>query len=493
MRSHIISCDLGSSTIKAALVDSSGTIAHLCHAPASPVDLPEGLFDPEACIASLARMLRELVDTRICDSSGIAGICMTSQRSTIIPIGPDNRPLMPAVSWQGTACQAAAADFFREYGEDKYRSVSGLPPSPIYAAAKLAHIRKADPDLFRKARLFALLPDYVLKIMGADEYVTDPSAGSASGLFDVRQRTWSSAIVESLGIGMDRLPLVQPAGTRIGGLTNTFAAQTGLIAGTPLFLGGGDQQCAVLGAGAINPGDCVLSVGTSAAIEIPLDNPSVLDSPGLLNLCHVNADQWVAEGFVNAFGSTFDWAKRLLGLDHMSELGALARSAGEKDSTIQFFPFLAGSGSPDFMGSSRGALIGLDLNSDRAALARSIYEGLAMEVRRSLDIVREHMPLHRILVTGGAGDRLICETIARTSGLELAFTGSTETALIGAAAVGWFGAGKFSAIKEAADRMAPAYSDITPPPADRRHIDGKFRLYDRRVKMIHSFVDGHDG
>jgi xylulokinase len=493
MRSHIISCDLGSSTIKAALVDASGKVAQLCHASAPPVDLPEGLFDPDACIDALARMIRELVDTHICDSSGIAGICMTSQRSTIIPIGPDNRPLMPAVSWQGTACQAAAADFFREYGEDKYRFVTGLPPSPIYAAAKLAHIRKVDPDLFRKARIFALLPDYVLKIMGADEYVTDPSGGSASGLFDVRRRTWSSALVESLGIGMDRLPLVQPAGTRIGGLSSAFAGQTGLIAGTPLFLGGGDQQCAALGAGAINPGDFVLSVGTSAAIEIPLDNPSVLESSGLLNLCHVNEDQWVAEGFVNAFGSSFDWAKRLLGLNHISELEALARSAGEKDSAIMFFPFLAGSGSPDFMGSSRGAFIGLDLNTDRASLARSIYEGLAMEVRRSLDIVREHMPLHRILVTGGAGARLICETIARTAGLELAFGNSTETAIIGAAALGWFGAGKFSVIKEAADRMAPAYSEITPPPADCRHIDGKFRLYGRRVKEIQSFLDEHDG
>jgi len=189
MNSHIISCDLGSSTIKAALVDAGGKIAHLCRTSAPPVDLPKGLFDPDEYIRALIQTIRELVDTRICDSSGIAGICITSQRSTVIPIGPDNKPLMPAVSWQGTACEAASADFFREYGENEYRLLSGLLPGPFYAAAKIAHFKKFDPVLFKNTRMFALLPDYVLKIMGADEYVTDPSAGSASGLFDVKQRT----------------------------------------------------------------------------------------------------------------------------------------------------------------------------------------------------------------------------------------------------------------------------------------------------------------
>ncbi|NJM35875.1 MAG: hypothetical protein HC850_15610 [Rhodomicrobium sp.] len=130
-------------------------------------------------------------------------------------------------------------------------TVPGHRASAAYTAAKMLWLKRHQPEIYAATHKFLFAKDYcVLKLTG--EAVTDYSDASGSTLFDLASRCWRTDFLDALELDADKLPDVVSSQSVVGGVTQSAAAQTGLRAGTPVVIGGGDGACATIGAGASN-------------------------------------------------------------------------------------------------------------------------------------------------------------------------------------------------------------------------------------------------
>ncbi len=444
MTTAVCAVDLGSTNVKASLVDAGGATVASASLPAPAIQPSTGAFDSEDYVRTLRRTLGLLMRGAPRPPPRVAGLCMASQRATLVLLDGEDRVAGPAFSWQGTACEAAGAALVARMGAERFRGITGLLPSAIYPVAKLAWLRERDPAALASPRRPCTLHELALLRLGADEALADPSGASATGLWDLGRRRWSREILDGLGLDARRLPRVVPAGSAAGVLDRACARETRLPEGLPLFVGGGDQQCALLGAGSGGTDECLLSLGTSGSLLRPVEPLSAVHraGPGVLCLAHVEEDRWVLEGFLRGVGSAERWAVDLLGLDTVADLERLAGEAADPVGAAVFLPHLQGSGTPEFDDRPRGALVGASASTDRAAVARAVLDGVAFEIRRAVDAMAASSPVAALRVTGGAASPAMLQRLADCTHLPISASATREAATAGAATLAWRGLGR---------------------------------------------------
>jgi xylulokinase len=317
----------------------------------------------------------------------------------------------------------------------------------------------------------------------AGDLFTDPSNASATGLWDLVDGQWSGDLLDALGLDEAQLPKVLPAGASAGQLAPSIASETGLPAGVGLFLGGGDHQCALHGAGVVGDDECLLSLGTSAALLRSIDPLEAADrgGPGVLSLAHVVPDRWVCEGFNKTFGSSIQWGARLLGFDASSDLERMASGSGAEAPI--FVPFLAGVGTPEFDDVPRGALLGASLSTGPSEMARAILDGLVFELRRVVEVLSREAPIERLRVVGGGSGPLLLRGLADCTGLEVVVSKIDEAALCGAAALAWRGMG----VPEVVRRLRDATDTVIAPRAEALPL--LEARYQRYLRALDSTID----
>lgn len=488
MADFVLAVDLGTTHIKAALVDERGRLAPVAREPAPPVSA-DGSFDADAYFRATHKALQVAVVAAPADAS-VTAIACSSQRATFVPVDSEGVAIGPGHSWIACSAPDVAVRFFEDFGPERFLDITGLPPSHMFSAGRLAAMAETDPDIFTEARRFALLGDFILRQLGAEELTTDPSNAWATGIADLGSGTWSLEICDALGMDPAALPKIGRNGTTVGELSRGRAAEIGIEPGTPLVLGGGDQQCALLGSGATSEGDLTLSLGTAAALLAPVDSlPRPAVDSGTLFGIHAVPGQWEIEGFTNAFGAALDGARRILGFADVDELLSEAAKAAPGAGGVTYAPFLIGIGTPDFDDACRGAFFGFGLESSRADLSRAAIEGIACEVRRALEAVASHVQLRNVRVVGGAGGGLVVETLASILDRKLDICRESETALLGAAALGWSGTGRFDNLRVAVTAIGSRLGEQVEPDAAAaaRHakIYERYRAAVGAVRIFH--------
>lgn len=477
----VLSLDLGTTTIKAALVDGEGRVAGMASAPSPDPQGPDGLFDALDYERSMGNTVSELVE-RDRYGNDVTGLCISSQRATLVLADEKNTPVAPAMSWMGTGCAAEADTFYEVLGRGRFHQMTGLAPGPIYTLPKLVHLRSTAPGTLERAARIHTLHDWILSRMsGGEIFTTDHSNASATGLYHVTDRRWIPEVLDRLEISETQLPAIVPAGTRAGSLVSQEAGRMGLPEDLPLFVGGGDQQCAAVGAGALGPGRCVLSLGTAAALMTPLDRCPDHRPAGLLLMAHLDESLWHMEGFLNSWGSALDLGCRLLGLQHVSELETLAEGSRAEDPPL-FLPFPAGVGTPEMRGDVRACFHGLDVFATREDLARAVISGLACEVCRVIETMRGTTDVTALAVVGGAGQPgPSTRILSDVTGLPLMMLQSKQAAVLGAASAAWCGVLGLDSPTRAATRFQVA--DVKHvQPRDRR--EEAHRMYERYTLAV---------
>ena len=153
----------------------------------------------------------------------------------------------------------------------------------ITAPARFLWIAQHEPEVFSAIAHVGMLGDWILtRLSGA--FVTDPSLGSSSGMFELAERDWSERMLEIVGLDRGVFPDVVEPGAVIGQVTAEAAAATGLAEGTPVVPGGADTQLALLGIGVAQPGRFTVVGGTFWQSTVVLDEP-LIDPAGACGRC----------------------------------------------------------------------------------------------------------------------------------------------------------------------------------------------------------------
>ncbi|WP_308199556.1 FGGY-family carbohydrate kinase [Chitinophaga sedimenti] len=230
------------------------------------------------------------------------------------------------------------------------------------------------------------------------EYLTDYAIASATGLFDIRQKTWSDAALKLAGISADRLPKAVPSSYILPPLRKEVLSDLGLSPYTVFVAGASDGCLAQLGSGAINPGEAAITIGTSGAIRTVTADPRP-DETGRL-FTYVLEDRYVAGGAINNGGVAVQWLGKVLspGAFDAAAFTADAFTVAPGSDGLLCLPYFQGERAPVWDSKASGAFANVRQHHTPAHFRRALIEGISFSLYSILEALG---PIKQISVSGG--------------------------------------------------------------------------------------------
>lgn len=440
----VLAIDIGTSSTRAALVDSSLAVRSLAARP-YPLYTPHPGWaeqDVNQIMAALDQAVRECV-AGMPKGGQILAVVLDAAMHSLILLDEAGAPLTPLWTWADmrAAPQAARLASDRDLAHELYLA-TGCPVHAVYHPAKLRWLREERPELLRRAKAFASIKGFVLERL-TGRRVDELAMASTTGLLDTRTLRWHPPALEAAGLDDPGLlpQLIQPEAIA-GELTAEVARSWG-IEPVPVVAGGTDGPFANIGAGCVDRGDMAVTVGTSSAVRMIVDGPK-LDEAERTWCYYLGDDTWIAGGAINGGGGTLAWlADAFPGLGQGKELherlDRMAQSVEAGADGLIFAPYLAGERNPGWQADARGYMAGIGLHHRAEHFVRAAMEGIAYQIAWVYEGVAETAgEPRRIRITGGFVNSAVWpQILADVLGRELEVPVNNEGSLIGCAAFGF--------------------------------------------------------
>lgn len=470
----LLGIDVGTTNIKALVFTVSGALAASASV-ATPTERPQpgwAEHDPRMLWQSVVDVIRRALES-LDDSRRVRGLAVASVGEAGVLLDARGEALTPIIAWYDRRTMPYVQRWNAQDDPLETFRLTGMLPVPIYGVFKLQWLRDYEPEGYAAATTWLHVADYIaFRLCGAR--TTDYSLASRSMLFDLRARRWSDALIERAGLRSDLLPEPVASGTRIGEVTETAAAETGLAPGTIVGAGGHDHVCGALAADVRRVGDCLDSMGTAEAAFLPLDDVPLDERLFIANVsswthvtfgAHVARDRYYVMDGLFSSGAAVEWMRGIAAPgaplhEASAEVESLAASAPPGSLGVLFLPHLTAG--------ERGAFVGLTASSGRAALARAVYEGLAFEWRHMLDNIEGMLGVRAGTIRAiGGGTRLPVwlGIKAHVLGRPIQALDMDESVALGAALLGGIAAGVYGSEDEAVGAVRVRERTIAPDEA----------------------------
>jgi xylulokinase len=414
-----------------------------------------------------------------CAGTDVRVLALACQVDGVVAISPSGDALGPAIIWLDRRADVEANAMAESVGRDRLFTITGLVPDASHSGPKIMWLRNNDPATFEAARAFPPVAGYLLQRL-TDRLVLDHANASSSMLYDLRERRWSSELLETFGLREEQLGEILNAGDVAGTLSARAARVLGLSTKCAVLVGTGDEHAASIGAGAITEGIVTDVTGTAepvtiASLDVVLDHDMLVETHA-----HALEGLYLIEnpGFVSG-GSTKWLADSVLGVSQQSifDLAALAPPASDG---VLFIPALSGAMTPTWNPQMRGAFAGLALSHTSQDLARAVLEGCAYALR---DIVDRFAALglgrdEIRVVGGGAASDTWMQIKADVTGRRMRRVLVKEATALGAGLLAGVAAGIFADLNDAVKRsVSLADEPFEPNAAVRDRYDESYDQY----------------
>lgn len=475
----LIGIDLGTSGIKCALFEDNARLLGEVSEPIA-VSIPcvgWSEQDPDAWVAAVWRCLDRLAAVHPRRMGAVKGIGLSGQMLAALILDADLRPLRPAMLWNDQRAVAEAAALLEAVPDIGWRT-NGTP-DPGLTAPKLMWLARHEPEAMARARMLLLTKDYV-RLALTGEIASEPTDAGGTQLLDVARGAWDAELCTAAGWDPACLPPLVPSWAAAGGLRPVLARRWGMRPGLPIAAGAGDNMGSSLGAGAVRPGDCALTIGTSGV-------SCIVDAafhPGperaILTSAHAVPCAFLSMGVVMSAAAALDWTARLGGTD-AATLAAAAEAAEERISEAPLFlPCLSGIRTPLNRPGATGRIAGLHPGVDLALLGYAAMEGVAFQFADCVaaqGAAGAPRPERFLAVGGGTRSRLWTRLLASALGTPLTLPQNGETAgPLGAARLAQAAAtGSPAAL---ADALAP-HGVVDPEPELSKILAERRRRFDQ--------------
>jgi xylulokinase len=402
---YILAHDLGTSGNKATLFDAEGHLVGSAFAAYS-TSYPHPNWaeqEPQDWWQAVCETTRELLGSSGVAPETIGAVGFSGMMMGCLPVDAQGTPLRNCIIWADQRAQSEAETVAEACGALKVYDLCGHRPSPAYCAPKILWVRSHQPHIYARTAKFLVPKDYIVhRLTGV--FATDYSDASGTLLFDLRQRRWHQPFLDALGLDIDLLPAPYPSNAVVGAVTEQAAAETGLSAGTPVVIGGGDGSCAGVGAGVIEPGSAYCVIGTSAWISISTTAPLLDLLQRTMTFHHVHPQRYAPMGVQQLAGGAREWAWQALDDAGMLDLDDAAAQVEAGAGGLLFLPYMMGERSPWWNPLARGAFVGLSMQHGKPEMARAVLEGVAFGLRQILDALREQAgDVAALRLIGGGG------------------------------------------------------------------------------------------
>lgn len=450
-RRVLLGLDVGTSSVKAVTTDLSGR--RVADASVRYPTSTEGAAaeqDARAWWAAVGQATRA-----VAADDEVVAVAVTSQAPTFVPVGADDEPTAPALTWLDRRAAGEAA----RIAEIVPGSRNGA--DPFFGTAKLPWLAANRPEAFDRAEHVLTANGYIVRRLTSVSVLDDTSASLMQG-FDDAYDGFDPALLDAEP-SLRKLAPIVPALTIVGTVTPEAADATGIPAGTLVAAGGIDSIGSAIEAGAVAAGGPLVDMtGFSSVTILPV--PRGTRVPGFIHSRHcVDGLDLLITAQVTA-GATIDWVN---GLDESRDLRDDERLlARERPSRLTMVTSLAGERTPTWNPRSRGTIDGIDLATDGTELLLAAMEGNARALATDVAAIeRAGFPVSHLLSTGGgASSRAWLQIKADVLGVPVHRAERGHGAAQGAAVLAGVAAGEIASFADVIGADPDRDERFTPDP-----------------------------
>ena len=497
---YFLSIDNGTQSVRAMVFDGQGQLIAKSKIEIEPYfSNQKGWAEQNAEYFwnSLCQACLELWPKLSISKELIAAVSVTTQRATIVPMGIDNQPLRPAITWLDQRQVQTKPKLGKL--ESVIMGIIGAKPlvDLMHAEAEANWIQQNEPEIWKQVHKFLLLSGYHnYKLTGNYKDAVASTVGFIP--FDYKIQEWADQKDwkwRAMPIRSEMLPEVLPAGSVLGEITEAAAEQTGIPKGLPLIASGSDKACEVLGTGCIDNETGSLSYGSLATLNITSDKyleaipfypayPGVI--PNTFNIeMMIQRGYWMVSWFKKEFGLQEEQLAKEKNLQPETLFDELLAKVPPGSDGLMLQPYWSPSNGdgPE----TRGAIIGFNEDHTRAHLYRAMIEGLTYALRESKELLekRTKKSISRLVVSGGGSQSdEVMQITADIFGMTVFRPHTFETSSLGAAIASAVGIGLYQDFTYAVEKMTHAGDRFDP-------IDTNKEIYNDLYHKVYKKMYGN--
>lgn len=489
---HLLGLDIGTTGCKAVVFDEEGQV------------LGEGFreysieMDKSGKAEQNSDIVWDLVKTVIAQAVSmtesakeIGAMSLSVQGDAIIPVDQNFNPVHSAILGMDYRSQPQAEQCSAEFGDRELFNLTGMRPHPMNSLTKLLFFQKKYPKKFKKTKRITTYADYILGKLGAPP-VIDYTMASRTMAFDLKKREWSSAILNKLGVDRELFSEAIPSGTVVGTINKNLADELGLSGSVVLVTGGHDQPCNALGSGIVEPGQGIVTTGTAEVFSTVFSEINTSDAmyEGYYP-CYIGIlpDQYFTFSLNHVGGLLLSWFRdNFSGEDILAAKGKgfsvyryLDSRMPEDPTDLLVLPHFNGSGTPWSDMNSKGAIVGLTLNTTRFDIVKAILESLAFELAINIDKMKSAgIGVDKITAAGGgARSPEWLQIKADILNRPIQTTEVEEAGCLGAAIIAGKGAEMFSSFTEGVGKTVKIKNTYYPDAKNTEIYADKQEIYSK--------------
>ncbi len=431
---YYLGVDQGSHSSRAVLFDASGAMVSDAAQKVTLNRSSTGYVEQDAVqlLDSVKHVIRQVLSSLDGQQLKQVAACgIATQRSTVLAWDAHGRALSPALNWQDVRAEALLKKL--KPHELEIRRLTGLPLTPYYSASKMnwllyesASVKQCAVDDLRISPLISYL---LFHLLDNRPYEIDFSNAQRTQLFALDSLTWSEQLCNRFEVDARLLPDCKPMCANYGRLAGTHIPVTAVC---------GDQNAAMFGIGALEPGVALVNIGSGAFVLRELGHFSISASQ-LTGIAYsdMNKVSYMREATINGAGNALSWAEQQWHVEDL--LGRLPEWIEQVKEPPVFINAVGGLGTPWMQGGIQSSFVG---NGDysNAEKVVAVIESIVFMIQVNLELMAVEMPLNKLRVSGGLSNQDgLCQKLGNLSGLEIERSDITEATARG---VAWLAAGR---------------------------------------------------
>lgn len=395
---YYLGLDIGSSSIKAALVEvSTGKSLGVVQEPEQEM----GMFaqkngwaeqKPDDWWQHVCNAITRLKKQYNISRTQIKGIGISYQMHGLVVVDKEGKPLRKSIIWCDSRAVEIGNSAFNAIGEDT--CASHLLNSPAnFTASKLKWVKDNEPEVYKNIYKFMLPGDYIA--FKFSNVINSTISGLSEGIFwDFKEDTIADFLLEHYGIDKALVPDIVDTFGKQSVVDKKGETESGIAAGTPIFYRAGDQPNNALSLNVFNPGEVAATGGTSGVFYAVTNSLSAKESSRVNNFAHVNytkgADARIGKLLcINGAGIQYRWLLNNLAVSSYEDMNTLASSIPVGSDGVCLIPF--GNGAERMLNNKEigTRIVNLNLNNhNKAHLCRAALEGIAFSFVYGMEILK---------------------------------------------------------------------------------------------------------
>jgi len=478
MKRFLLGIDLGTGGCKVVAIDADGRTVAQASQEYKTLHPQSGWAEqaPADWLIAAACCVRSVLST--VSASEIAAIGVTAPTHNAVLLDAGGAPLLNAIIWT----DQRSASFANELGSSRARIIDRTwqTPSPTWTLPQLMWLRTHRPEAFSKVSNILFGKDYV-RFWLTGTHCTDRVDAQGSMLVDMSTGQWDDELCQLVPVAAAKLPPIVEPTSIAGYVTAKAAAETGLVAGTPVIAGTSDTAAECFGAGVHSSGLGVVKLATAGTICVFSQTPS--PNPKALTYGHVVPGLWYSCLATNSAAHSVRWFRDTFLSD---DKHAYERIDWEVHTTepgadgLLYHPYLMGERSPHWNADLCASFTGIRAHHSRGHFARAVMEGVAFSLRDCLGAYQgADLPTAWRLIGGGAESEAWPQIVADVLDRPVQCVASGSAAF-GVALLAGVGVGTFPSF-EAAVRSAVSPTRVFEPRAAYR---SRYRDYHEHYRTV---------